>query len=310
MPTRESGTELERDLHQTDLVEARLDALKKLRRFRIITLTGIGVVALVVLELVTTRTEPALAQEGARVVGSKQAPLDELWVTGAIHLVDYDGRELAVLGREQGDGPVVMGLYGPDAEGPARQTLRLAASKSGAALSIRTPEGEASITALVNDQGPELELKRSSTRHLVTEVEPATRTVVASTLPVVGAARVAYSPEVEVAAARVQNIGDGFLVAQLNTDARPDGLRLSGRVINASSLKHRKVRFRITLAGQSDVIEIPLISPGNSTSFVRTFADVNLAKADSVRIEYLSSRVTYFGHSLRGIDGELIARSE
>lgn len=298
-----------RERHRSDLVQARLKALVRMqRRARWAAVLFVLVVAALV---VSTALQSDRAQANSDTpLGSAQSPFQELWVSGAIHVVDERGRDLAVLGREQREGPIVLGLYPPSANG-GLQTLRLATSETGAALSIRTASGDSAVTMLAQQDGPELELKRGSIRRVLSEHEPAPPPSRGRlTLPAVGAARSARIPLLELDAKRVQDIGDGFLVANLSAEERPDGVLVTGRIVNATSVKHRKVRFRVSLGNGSQTFEINLISPGNSTGFLTSLPGIDLASVSAARIEYLNSTVTYFGHSLRGRDGYLSARAE
>ena len=105
----------------------------------------------------------------------------------------------------------------------------------------------------------------------------------------------------------IQRIGDGFMVSQLSTESTADGVRVRGRVINSTAVRHRKARFQIGAGRQNATFEIGLISPGNSTGFEVLLPGLTPTAARRASIAYLGSTVNYFDHSLRGVNGEVAA---
>ncbi len=93
------------------------------------------------------------------------------------------------------------------------------------------------------------------------------------------------------------------MVSRLEAFARETGVHVRGRMINTTSVRHRDLEFRIALGGRSEVFQVSLISPGNSTGFQLMVLDATLDGSSIAEIEYLRSTVTYQGHSLRGLDG-------
>ena len=296
----------ERKLHRAQLAEARLLAIRRLQRRRRFRYAGaLTLAAGVALVLASSGSGIAGPSDAAPTRGTRSAPLDELWIRGAIHLVDESGRELAVLGREQPIGPTVLGLYAPSLpDRDSEQTLRLATSDSGTALSVRTADGDSSVTVIAGSRGPEMELKQGSRRRVITHLSeaPLAAATRGRALPAVGAAPPG-GPEIDLAVSEIQNIGGGFMVSGLSATEEAGGVRVSGRMINTTSVKHRALSFRMTLNGQSEVFEIGLISPGNSTGFSVKLPGPKMASAGLARIELMGSTINYLGHSLRGIDG-------
>lgn len=295
-----------------DLAHARKRALTRARsraRVRVaLRNTGLILGALVAVlassELFLTGS---VAASGADFLkGSLTDPLDELWVRGAIHIVDSSGNEVAILGREKGEGPVVMGLYPPNRallpEG-TQHTLRLAASNTDTALTVRSAIGESELSLLAESGGPQIELRDGNQSRILTEIEPARRE--RTTRPPDVAARPAISHRIDLNLPEVQRIGDGFMVSQLNTESTADGVRVSGRMINTTSVRHRNARFRIGSGPNSNSFAIGLISPGNSTSFSVLMPGLDPSATNRVTIAYLGSTLNYFDHSLRGVNGEV-----
>ena len=251
--------------------------------------------------------------------GAESISVDDLWVRGAIHVLDETGREVAFLGRERGtsgegdgSGPIVLGLYSPSSgDGGPEQTLRLATSESGSAISVRTPDGRSSMTLLAGATGPEVELRQGA-RHRVISAKPdpgQARLARSSgrALPAVGTAS-GSDGQIDLSLSDVQEIGHGFMVVNLLVEERPDGVLVSGRMINGSSVPHTHIEFELALAGQSKSFHITRISPGNSTGFSVALSDVSVANSGTARIQLVRSTLSYFGHSLKGFSGQLTAR--
>jgi hypothetical protein len=110
---------------------------------------------------------------------------------------------------------------------------------------------------------------------------------------------------IDLATSRVQDVGHGFLVSKLVAVARPNGVRIAGRIINTTSVRHRDLAFRIGLGEHAAKFKVNLISPGNSTGFWAVVPDASLDSNPAAEIEFLSSTVNYLGLSLQGHDGVL-----
>lgn len=295
--------------HLNDLALARKRALRKARsRGRVRTaLRNTGLVASALITVLITSelllTGPVAASGSDFLKGSMTDPLDELWIRGAIHIVDSSGDEMAILGRETDDGPIVLGLYPPNRallQDQGQQTVRLAASNSGAAVSARSAAGESGISLVAESGGPQIELRDGNDTRIITEIE---RTRGARRPDV--AARPAERHRIDLSYPEVQPIGDGFMVSQLNTESTADGVRVSGRIINTTSVRHRNARFRLGSGSSSESFSIGLISPGNSTSFAVLMPGLTPSAANNTSIAYLGSTLNYFDHSLRGVNGEV-----
>ena len=160
----------------------------------------------------------------------------------------------------------------------------LAEPKAGPVVPVRTPE---------SSSHPETELAPAPQR------PPELAAVGAAAPPDAGPQPVDFSPSA------VQPIGHGFMVSKLDAVERPTGVRVKGRVINTSSIRHGHLRFRIALGERSEVFAVSLISPGNSTGFQVVIPDATLDGSSIAEIEYLGSTVNYQGHSQRGLDGQV-----
>jgi hypothetical protein len=245
---------------------------------------------------------------------------DRVAVTGDLRLLDETGRELAVLGREGGvdgarpDAPVVLSMH---AEGdPERQILRLAASKTGAALSLDSPTGESSVSLLSMASGPTLELRSGEkSRRLSSEPSAAApaadATPAAAGTPGAAAEVPAWIPRRESLPAgaipEVRDIGHGFLIADLEAaPAAEGGVEIRGRVVNTTSVVHAGLAFRVRAGDVAETLTISRISPGNSTGFAVALPGASTETAGDVRVEYLGSTVGYQASSTEPLYGRRV----
>jgi hypothetical protein len=307
---REEEIELERAkahharlsyLHQARLA-ARSAALRRLR--------SRSIAGALLLIMVLGGVGARFADQAADVftsIAAHTAWFDELTVRGALHVVDENGRELAYLGQEgKNGGPIVLNLFSPESPEP-RQTLRMAATASGSAISMQSPLGTSTLTLYATDSGPEIELGRGSRRKVISEHTGPRSTAV---LPPVSARGNGQVGLVDLTLPAIQEIGNGFMVVQLGLAKQGTGVRVSGRVINSTSVQHAGIQFGISVGGQSQRFDINLISPGNSTGFAVDIPDVRLDDAKTAQIRYLRSTVNYFSHSLKGNQGLATARPQ
>jgi hypothetical protein len=239
---------------------------------------------------------------------------DRVALTGDLRLVDALGNELAVFGRDHAgaeaagsDAPVVLALNA--AGDPERQLLRLAASRTGAALTLQAPQGSASMTLLSVESGPTLELRSGEHTQRLSSGAPEELPAVASGPLTAPQAVLAASPQRRAVPRgqlpEVRDIGHGFLVAGLTAAATPAGLVLRGRVVNATSIAHDNLVLRATLGDASETFGISKISAGNSTGFAVSLAGASAESLSSARIDYLGSTVSYQASSVEPLYGRL-----
>ncbi len=92
----------------------------------------------------------------------------------------------------------------------------------------------------------------------------------------------------------VQKIDTVFLVSKLATKKYLTGVKITGIMINSSSLEHNDARFRITINNVSREFAIKKIKPGSSKKFKVDVPDVAFEKAGEAEIRSLASSVSYF----------------
>ncbi len=262
--------------------------------------------------------------EGAYVldeISARSIRADRVAVTGDLRLVDAAGNELAVLGRglgavggDRSDRPVVLSL---NAEGdPARQLVRLAASKSGARLTLETPTGSSSVSVLSTQAGSTVEVRDGEqTQRLPGDAAAALPAVAAGPAPPeAGSSAVRNVPVWTPRRAgpgrtdlpELREVGHGFLVADLSAQPAAGGVEVRGRMVNTTAVVHNALAFKVVLGNASATLTIPKISPGNSTGFRVTLPGATTGPGADARLEYLGSTVAFQAASTEPIYGRQV----
>ncbi len=241
-------------------------------------------------------------------ISARSVRADRIAVTRDLRILDAQGNELAVLGREPGapgakstEGPVVLAL---SAQGEAsRQLLRFAASKTGAGLTLEGPTGGSSVSLLSTGSGSTVEIRNGERTERLAGAEP-------EELPPVGAgpktrgALLSGADEVPVWTPQregppngdipeVREVGHGFLVTDLSAHPAAEGVEVRGRMVNTTAVVHSGLAFKISLGDASATLTVPKISPGNSTGFRVTLPGAAPDRLGGAKIEYLGSTVAF-----------------
>lgn len=248
---------------------------------------------------------------------AREIRADRVAVTGDFRLLDAHGNELAVLGREGGVGssepgaPVVLALK---ADGdPSREILRLAASSTGAAVSLDSPSGDSSVSLLSMPSGPSLELRSGENSRRLSSDQPAAQAAGVAvagvaTQPRDAAAVPAWTPRREDAPsgaiAELRDIGHGFLVSNLTVAPVADGaVAVRGRVVNTSAVTHAGLAFRVRMGEAAGDFTIYRISSGNSTGFSVELPGASSGSPEQVSVEYVGSTVAFQATSTEPLYG-------
>jgi hypothetical protein len=64
-----------------------------------------------------------------------------------------------------------------------------------------------------------------------------------------------------------QRLDETFLVSDVTVTKHLAGVKVTGRIVNTSSIIHESLTFNISMRGGNNYFWIPRISPGNSTAF-------------------------------------------
>ncbi len=244
----------------------------------------------------------------------------DLTLRGALRVVDEDGRNLVWIGREPASAGAsaapaqsVIGLFSAAGAEAPLQTVRLATSPQGSALSLSTPDGSESVSAFAGDAGVALELRRGEKTHVLSERSEAKAAAGAPASPPAPLARetqpAGKRSEAPATASRgsdaekgtavdlsdptIQPLGADFYVGQLALDDSRGVLRVSGRLINASSVDQLRAEFRLTVGGRELPFSVGRIPAGGSTAFTVELPSVSSSALRSARLRWVRSTLSY-----------------
>jgi hypothetical protein len=255
--------------------------------------------------------------------GGGALKVDELEVRHALRIVDDQGRDLVWLGREAGPGAAVasgeqtvLGLFAASDSDEPQQTVRVATSKLGSALSLSSLDGAASSSLFAGKTGVSLELRRGSAVSSFSEKSgaPAAAAAPAPAPPQPAPAPAAVPPggprtESDVVAARVtpdssaasvdltnptlQSLGSGFFVGPTSVTDSAGGIRVRGRIVNATSVDQARAEFRLTVGKREVAFSVARIAAGSSAPFALEMAQAPSSEIRAARMRWVRSSVSY-----------------
>lgn len=91
----------------------------------------------------------------------------------------------------------------------------------------------------------------------------------------------------------LQDIGKGFTVGKIELKQHLTGVKVSGIVINSTSLNHSGVTFRIKIANSVQSFTVNEINSGASSPFSAYIPDIKLEETNFGNISYDNSTVSY-----------------
>jgi hypothetical protein len=306
-------------------VVARLGALERANR-RLWVGIGALFTTLVSLALAAAFFAANFELPRAAVAGSDSGILRvaDLEVRNAVRVVDDSGRSLAWLGRESrrgGELQVVLGLFAATGADEPQQTVRIATSGLGSALSMSSVDGAASSSLFAGKSGVSLELRRGATASTWTEKPGAAVAVAAPApkpapeperLPPPPALPVPAGPlaEADAIAARaaeggaatidltnptLQSLGSGFLVGPTSVTDSNGGLRVRGRIVNATSVEQARAEFRLAVGKREVSFSVARVAAGGSAPFAVELPQSGKGDVRAARMRWLRSSVRYAG---------------
>lgn len=99
---------------------------------------------------------------------------------------------------------------------------------------------------------------------------------------------------VDFSISTIQQLGNGFMLANAAQEKHLTGITFTGRVINTQSVKHLDVTFNLSVEDKNKEFTINKISSGNSTGFSVYIPELNAESARYAQIKYVSSKVYYY----------------
>jgi len=306
-------------------VVARVAALERANRR---LWTGLAVLGMTLLSVclagiffVSTVELPAGTATSASETRGGNVVANDVTVRGALRVVDDAGRNVVWIGRESkpggaasGAGQAVIGLFAGAAGAAPQQTIRLATSALGSALSLSTPDGADSASVFAGGSGVSLELRRGEISHVLSEravgaQEPraaATESRRAETTerrrseaplaatPATGEA--ARGTRVDLSDPVLQPLGNGFYVGRLSLSDQGGVLRVSGRLVNVTSVDQLRAEFRLSVAGRELPFSVGRIAAGDSADFAVELPSANTAALRDARMRWVRSTVSYLAN--------------
>lgn len=252
--------------------------------------------------------------------GGGSVRVDELEVRKSLRVVDDAGRSLIWLGRETdkpsgSDAQAVIGMFAAGPEGEPQQTMRMATSRLGSALALSSLDGSATSSMFAGASGVSLELRRGDATRTFSEQResaiggpPAMPAMPPSAPREAERAPKGAPSQADALAARpagdgaasvdltnpvLQAIGSGFLVSPTSVTDSSGGLRVRGRIVNATSLDQARAEFRLTVGKREVPFTVARISAGNSAQFVVEFPQSESADVRTARMRWARSNVSY-----------------
>lgn len=294
-------------------VLARLSALERENRRLWTGLAALGVMLVGICAaaafLATSTALPGGRDSGGLGNAGAQLVASDLTLRGALRVVDDAGRSLVFIGREPtasaGSGQAVIGLFAGAGDAVPTQTIRLATSAKGSALSLSTPEGTSSSSVFAGQNGALIELRRGETARQISERDPGSAVRGRAAEP--GAVARTEAPASAPAALRgvehgalvdlndpaLQPIGDGLYVGRLSLSDRSGVLRVQGRLVNATSVEQTRAEFRLSVAGRELPFIVSRIGAGASTAFTLELPSASAAALREARIRWVRSTLSY-----------------
>ena len=91
----------------------------------------------------------------------------------------------------------------------------------------------------------------------------------------------------------LQALGQGLYVGKLSLSDESGGLRVSGRIVNASSVDQLRAEFRLFVADRELPFTVARIGAGNSTPFALEIPRASSADLRDARIRWVRSTLSY-----------------
>lgn len=297
-------------------VVARISALERANRRLWASLAALGMtlVSVCIAALFFAASVGLPGQAGFRSggQGARRVVADDITVSGALRVVDEAGRNLVFIGRERpaagagsGAGQAVIGLFASPGDAAPQQTIRLATSALGSALSLSTPDGSSTSSIFAGASGSLLELRRGETSQVLsedaTDLAPGGRAVTsresrrteAPAVPGANSDGRERGAVVDLNDPALQPLGNGFYVGRLSISDQSGVLRVSGRLVNATSVDQMRAEFRLTVAGRELPFSVGQIEAGGSTAFAVELPSVSAAALRSARFRWVRSTLSY-----------------
>jgi len=99
---------------------------------------------------------------------------------------------------------------------------------------------------------------------------------------------------VDFSVSTIQQLSDGFMLAEAAQKKHLTGVEFTGRVINTQSVQHLNATFNISVNGKNKEFTINKISSGNSTGFNVYVPELSVQNARYAQIRYVRSSISFY----------------
>lgn len=101
---------------------------------------------------------------------------------------------------------------------------------------------------------------------------------------------------VDLASKSIQELKGGFMVVGLEANQHLDGIKVTGRIINSSTLTYTSASFIISIGQSRQSFFISRISPANSSRFEVFVPNVAPENARFAKIVFENATVNYYSY--------------
>jgi hypothetical protein len=99
--------------------------------------------------------------------------------------------------------------------------------------------------------------------------------------------------QVDLMNPKLQQLRHGFAISELAIARADTGVRVTGRMINAGSLRYRDATFRLKVENSSQQFTIDTLGPGGSGAFDVVLPNLPLERGRVATLSFVSSAVEY-----------------
>lgn len=99
--------------------------------------------------------------------------------------------------------------------------------------------------------------------------------------------------EVDLSSPKLQNLRHGFAVSELRMARKENGIVVSGRIVNGTTLHYRGATFRLRAGGKAKEFEVDELPPGGAGSFEVELPTVPIDETRGSTLSFVTSNVQY-----------------
>jgi len=102
---------------------------------------------------------------------------------------------------------------------------------------------------------------------------------------------------IDLSIVNFQTINSDFSVMPETVEAHLSGIKISGKILNTSSVDQSDIKFKVVIADESKEFEITQkINSGYARPFEIYIPNVPVGESDSAEMSYLESTIHFYNH--------------